>query len=159
MSKEAKTTSDMYTEQLEINKKLREENRALNEKILTLTGDNTDLMTQVAQCDVTKYRDGHLQELIISAAVWVQDGIEHAHQPNNIATGFVVTGRRHAHCFYTISLMKDYRLTPKDQGFITTTNRYLDRKEARELAIATGQYHPMDDRPANKDGLFSEDIY
>ena len=45
-----------------------------------------------------------------------------------------------------------------DQGFITSTGRYVDREEALRIAIASGQ--PMIDHPSRHDRLlFSEDLW
>lgn len=94
---------------------------------------------------------------ILSAALWVKDGIEHIHQPDNVKTGFVITGRRHHNCFYTRSLMKVYRLTPHEDGFITSKNFFVNRVEGKEIAIAHGQYHPAEGIEHRE--LFSEDLY
>ena len=42
---------------------------------------------------------------ILCSAIHVKDGKKYEHQPKNIDLGFVVCGRRHHNCFYTISLM------------------------------------------------------
>ena len=45
-----------------------------------------------------------------------------------------------------------------DQGFITSTGRFVERKEALQIALASGQ--PMIDHPSRHDTLlFSEDLW
>jgi len=90
-------------------------------------------------------------EYILCAAVHINDGNEHEHQPVNIKTGFVVTGRRHHNCYATFaSIAKAINLegliknliekTDRDgQGFITNLNRYVDRKEGWKIAKESGQ--------------------
>jgi len=90
-------------------------------------------------------------EFILSAAIWVNDKEKHEQQPENIEIGFVVCGRRHNNCYQTITDLKgdvhkyfaslnitddDYR---KYQGFITSLNRYVDRKEGWLIAKANNQ--------------------
>lgn len=46
----------------------------------------------------------------------------------------------------------------EDQGFITSTGRYVEREEALQIALASGQ--PMIDHPSrNPKYLFSEDLW
>lgn len=42
------------------------------------------------------------KEFILCAAIWINDGLKHEQQPENIETGFVVCGRRHNNCYQTI---------------------------------------------------------
>lgn len=45
-----------------------------------------------------------------------------------------------------------------DQGFITSTGRYVDREEGLKIALASGQ--PMIDHPSRHNRLlFSEDLW
>ncbi len=99
-------------------------------------------------------------EYILCAAIWFNDGITtNVHQPKNIETGFVICGRRHHNCIATISiLVKDYKRDPKIrsiQGLLTNTNRFVDRKEALEIAINSGQVKER----GNRTTLFSEDLW
>lgn len=93
-------------------------------------------------------------EYIICAAIHFRDGITYPHQPKNIESGIVVCGRRHHNCFVVWS-----KLSGKDfegnevQGFLTSKDRFIDRKEAAELALQRGQVS----RHAKV--LFSEDLY
>lgn len=99
---------------------------------------------------------------IICAAVWYDDGKEHVHQPKNIKSGFVVCGRRHHNCFITSFILngeQSVQTKVKDedwvikQGFITSDDRFVDRKEAGQIAFDAGQIKKMTKR------LFSEDLY
>ena len=94
------------------------------------------------------------QERIISAAVWVDDGNEHLHQPT--ATGFVVGGWRHHNILSTIHCTNP---TPRRedmvQGFLTTRGRFVDRVAALKIARQEGQLIG----PERGDALYSEDIY
>lgn len=96
-------------------------------------------------------------EYIICAAIWFKDGNKHEHQPKNVDNGFVVCGRRHHNCFMiaSICIADGYSEVKGDavQGFLTSKDRFLDRKEAAELACKNGQCA----RETNC--LFSEDLY
>lgn len=57
--------------------------------------------------------------------------------------------------------MYDYMgkpIGPDDQGFLTSTGRYVDRKEALAIVFAAGQ--PRIDHPSRNDhDLYSEDLW
>ncbi len=96
-------------------------------------------------------------EYIICAANWYADGIQHEHKPANLSSGYVICGRRH-HNIFQIAALLDKENTVKrnnvcEQGFMTSTNRWVDRKTAAEIAFAAGQIKKK--TPI----LFSEDIY
>jgi hypothetical protein len=93
-------------------------------------------------------------EIILCAAIHFDDGINHVHQPFNIETGFVICGRRHHNCFATLSALKVDKAILKNhkQGFITNTNRFVDREEAAVIAFKAGQ-------STQTTTLFSEDLY
>lgn len=91
------------------------------------------------------------KEYILCAAIHFNDGKKHEHQPDNIDSGFVVSGRRHHNCYATLSaiatsinleerirLMLD-KADRDHQGFITNLNRYVDRKEGWKIALAANQ--------------------
>lgn len=93
-------------------------------------------------------------EYVICAAIHFKDGKNHQHQPKNIESGFVICGRRHHNCFMAKSLSEYSEAKGIGvQGFLTSKDRFLDRKEAGQLAYEQKQI----DRPT--DCLFSEDIY
>lgn len=117
---------------------------------------------------MTKY-----PERILCAAIWINDKEVHEQQPENIEIGFVVCGRRHNNCYQTIKDLKgsvnDYfkSLNLSDdeyrnhQGFITSYDRYVDRKEGWKIAIANDQVQYG--REATENGedtiLISENLY
>ena len=96
-----------------------------------------------------------MNETILCAAIWFEDGERNHHQPKNITTGFVVCGRRHHNCIITLDVLggelKEY--IEHIQGFITNTDRFVDRKEAGYIAFNAGQIKKPNDY------LFSEDLY
>ena len=124
------------------------------------------------------------EEYIICSAIHFDDGKEHVHQPKNITKGFVVSGRRHHNCYTTLQsigkslgyeeekvVRKVLTLVNREvQGFITNTDRFVDRKEGWEIALKARQvkYKVYDDKikingleiPKNtKMILISEDLY
>lgn len=99
-------------------------------------------------------------EYIICAAIWLNDGGDYPHQPKNIETGFVVCGRRHHNCIATAVILNKWILKGLKessgktvQGFLTSKDRFIDRREGGELALSQNQIlEPTD-------CLFSEDLY
>jgi hypothetical protein len=94
------------------------------------------------------------KEFILCAAIWINDGVEHESQPENINTGFVICGRRHHNCYQTIKSLTnqtpnerigdlissmDLEGQRKHQGFITSLDRYVDRKEGWYIAKNNNQ--------------------
>lgn len=101
------------------------------------------------------------QERIQLAAIHFDDGKEYYHQPKNIKTGIVMCGYRHA-CIFSQTLMnvkerEEKGFIEKSQGFITNLNRYVERKEALEIALAANQVKDLKEIRGNR--LFSEDLY
>lgn len=99
-------------------------------------------------------------EYIICAAIHFEDGKKHEHQPKNIESGFVVAGRRHHNCFMTVvdcrggDVDKELRnFKEEEQGFLTSKDRFVNRKEGGEIAYAAGQTADL------RKCLFSEDLY
>ena len=74
--------------------------------------------------------------------------------------GLIFRGHRHADCFDMIVKRKMIILKAEDaQGFITSKNRFVDRKEGLRLQLEAGiKSHEKDDY-INMYGLFSEDLY
>lgn len=96
-------------------------------------------------------------EYILCAAIHYQDGEKYVHQPKNIESGIVVAGRRHHNCFTTMAQFITDRTKKKVQGFITSTDRFVDRAEAYTIAKAAGQILMNENR--NTQILISEDLY
>lgn len=96
-------------------------------------------------------------EYILCAAIHFDDGKQYPHQPKNIETGIVLCGWRHGSIFPQIGGLvrerQELGIHEKEQGFITSKNRFIDRKEAAILAFTTGQIlNPLKT-------LYSEDLY
>ena len=84
-----------------------------------------------------------MKEICICSAVITQDGL-------------VVRGHRHGDCLFSIHNMG--KKASAEQGFVTSSNRYVGRKEGRLLQ------EKADIKSFDKDGyrydtLFSEDLY
>ena len=91
------------------------------------------------------------REYIICSAILINDGMKHTHQPTNIPLGFIVSGRRHHDCYQVMSSIAQsigleerikmiIEKTGRDgQGFITNTNRFVDRKEGYIIAKEANQ--------------------
>ncbi len=99
---------------------------------------------------------------ILCAAIHIKDGKEHLHQPKNIETGFVVCGRRHHNCFYILSIMgnTEYKNMSgrEGQGFVTSDNNFVSRKEGYLIAKEAGQLlHNLHDM--SNPILISEDVW
>jgi len=73
--------------------------------------------------------------------------------PYNIEKGIVFCGWRHGNCLYqmvALTGLTDYEAGRGKQGFLTSDNRFVDRKEAGQIAYASNQISRETDR------LFSE---
>jgi len=96
------------------------------------------------------------EEYIICAATWFDDGKKYKHQPKNIETGIVLCGFGHHVMFQQIGgLVRERQnlgIHEKEQGFITSQNRFVGRAEASIIAYKAGQIHIEIDR------LHSEDL-
>jgi hypothetical protein len=119
----------------------------------------------VSDDDCPPWCKGHGKpEYILCAANHYDDGEKYDHQPRNITQGFVVAGRRHHNCITTFAIMARWKdpekmqRVPCVQGFLTSKDRFLNRVEARQLAISCGQLTGEDDR--NVHGIImSEDLW
>lgn len=116
------------------------------------------------------------REFILCAAIWYKDGKKHDAQPKNIDNGFVICGRRHHNCYATAKALaghdevirlkiqnientmsrEDYR---KHQGFITSLDRYVDRREGYEIAKANNQIQFGEAACSDEKILISENLY
>ncbi len=108
------------------------------------------------------------KEFIISACNHYDDGKYYKNEPINITKGFVVYGRRHFNCSDTFDRIvgTPYNdaarqlLATEKRGFITSENRFVDRKEAYKIAFEADQiWGPNKGIPENEIGLTSEDLY
>ncbi len=105
-------------------------------------------------------------ERILCAAIYVDTGMAEPARRSYAypKTGLVFTGWRHGDCFTTLNAWADLlsaeertrigpeQLAGQNQGFMTSTGRYVDRDQAGDIAHAAGQInHPKH--------LWSEDLY
>lgn len=108
-------------------------------------------------------------EYILCAAIWYKDivdlmpryAIYKPYLPVNCDKGVVMTGHRHGQCMYAmIGFTGKRSVTPEIgeyvQGFLTSKNRFVDRKEAVIIAIREGQ---LKDGMVSCETLYSEDLY
>jgi len=101
------------------------------------------------------------KEYIVCSAIWYIDAMkEHVHQPKNVAHGYVLCGLRHHNIIALNYDLTGTKTTGMEsvQGFLTSANRFVNRKEAHEIA-------ELQDQIVHKSGnlhdgvLYSEDIY
>lgn len=101
------------------------------------------------------------EEFILCASLYYNIEGKWPHQPKNIENGFVVSGRRHHNCFQTLNIINPkFDRSLVVQGFLTSTDRFINRTEAFELAKKNGQIKEVkefEDVVGNQ--LFSEDLY
>ncbi len=88
-----------------------------------------------------------MKEKILCAAIWYKDLETQTFLPKNIEKGIVVCGHRHGHCIDIVKMLSGLRtvqIAPDGvgesiQGFLTNTNRFVDRKEAWKIAVDADQ--------------------
>jgi len=107
-----------------------------------------------------------MEERIICAAVWYKElqlkkdmPIE-TYLPKNLDRGIVFNGHRHGQCIYTkcaITGLRDAESGENEQGFLTSKNRFVSRKEAFIIAKEQGQI--IDLSKTRNETLYSEDLY
>ena len=117
---------------------------------------NEDTNLQIAEKPPLVIPDVRVSTYITCSAIWFKDGIKHDHQPFNIETGFVICGHRHHNCFMTAYILNDNEKVKgleEIQGFMTSENNFVDRKEGGQIAFKAGQTSEL------KTQLFSEDLY
>ena len=106
-----------------------------------------------------------MKEYILCAAIWYKE-IPLKKEipqvlPKKCDKGLVVLGHRHGQCMWTMSSLTGLRSVTNavdgvgeyEQGFLTNTNRFVDRKEAGQIAFMAGQTEEL------KTTLYSEDLY
>lgn len=108
------------------------------------------------------------KEYLLCAAIWIDTG--EASPPRRTysypKTGLLFCGWRHADCMVARDAwlkasaalagmhVDDLRHSlPEEQGFLTSTGRFVDRLEATQIAFAAGQ------SVRHSGGLSSEDLY
>ena len=105
------------------------------------------------------------KEYIICAAIWYKDiplqKVIEGVLPKNCDRGLVVLGHRHGQCMWTMSCLTGLRTCEfgedcsgeHEQGFLTNTNRFVDREEGGQIAFDAGQTKDL------RTTLYSEDLY
>lgn len=96
---------------------------------------------------------------IVCSAIWYNDGVIRVHQPKNIKRGIVICGLRHCNCFQILSEIFDKDTLEKSniiQGFLTSSNEFVDREVAYQIANSAKQL--LDDNHITE-VLTSEDLY
>jgi len=107
-----------------------------------------------------------MNEYITCSAIWYKDLPTQTYPPKNIDKGIVVCGHRHSNCIdivKSLSGLRTVKISPDGvgesvQGFITNTNRFVDRLEALKIATMASQVS-VDQLHNPLIGLFSEDLY
>jgi hypothetical protein len=102
-----------------------------------------------------------MEEYILCAAIWYKELPTSALLPINIKEGIVVCGHRHGHCINIMSSLAKLRsvtfgensVGENTQGFLTNLNRFVDRREAAQIAYDAWQIREKTTK------LFSEDLY
>lgn len=100
-----------------------------------------------------------ISEKIICSANWYKDLPTPVYKPNNIEKGIVFCGHRHVHCLHqmiAITGKRQCEAGEEIQGFLTDTNRFVDREEAAKIAIGSGQIKKL---KYSSKHLYSEDLY
>ena len=105
-----------------------------------------------------------MKEKILCAAVWYKDlqlkkdvPID-IYLPKNIDRGIVFCGHRHSQCIYSkvaLTGLRDGESGEHEQGFLTSTNRFVGRKEAMQIALDS----ELIDIGVKSDELYSENLY
>ena len=99
-----------------------------------------------------------MKEYIICSAIWYKSQLwKPVYQVKNIDYGLVLCGRRHHNIIEIAKLLGG--ISTKDnteQGFLTNTDRFVDRREAYDIAVAANQ---IINKYKTNNELYSEDIY
>jgi hypothetical protein len=105
-------------------------------------------------------------EYIVCSAIWYKELPTQHHLPKNVDRGVVVCGLRHAFIIDVVMELSELRTVKfgeksvgeNVQGFLTNTNRFVDRIEALNIAISRNQVNE-NELGNPRVGLFSEDLY
>jgi hypothetical protein len=97
-----------------------------------------------------------VKEYILCSAIYYNTQRKEVFQPDNVEDGIVVCGYRHCSCIEIKNQMKNFIYYGSPiQGFLTSENRFVDRKEALKIAKKSGQVG----KTLNAKYLLSEDLY
>lgn len=100
-------------------------------------------------------------EKILCAAIWYKDLPKPFLTCVNTDNGVVLCGHRHGHIIAQMKALTELRTVTfaedgvgeHEQGFLTNTNRFVNREEAAEIAFHAGQ------TTEKLITLYSEDLY
>jgi hypothetical protein len=108
-----------------------------------------------------------MTERIILSAIWYKllKYPGELYSPKNIKEGLVITGHRHPDIIHNVYLLTGKRTAKngKDatgeyvQGFITNTNRFVNRIEAADIAVKSKQIISGSSFSGRR--LYSEDLW
>jgi len=109
-----------------------------------------------------------MEERIICAANWYKElplvdndpDLLKTARPSNCDSGIVFCGHRHHNCLHMMVAMTgkyQHQAGEEVQGFLTNKNRFVDRIEGLQIALAANQVMDLSDVRGNR--LHSEDIY
>jgi len=102
-----------------------------------------------------------MKEWILCAATWFDDGKVYHYQPKNIDIGLVLCAHRHHNIFQQIGGLVGERqnlgIYEKEQGFLTSLNRFVGREEGLVIALENDQVIDIPNVRGNR--LHSEDLY
>ena len=101
-----------------------------------------------------------MMEKIICSAIWFEELTDAKIQPININHGIVLCGHRHAHIIHQLVALTGKRCVQPEvgkytQGFLTSTNKFVNRTDAMIIATNAEQLIQM----KYSGELYSEDIY
>jgi hypothetical protein len=110
-----------------------------------------------------------MEERIICSAIWYKelplkrpDVLKpRGSAPYNVDEGIVFCGWRHPNCMHQMMAITGKRSVESEvgkyiQGFLTNTNRFVDREEGARIALDFGQIEKLN---YSKNRLYSEDLY
>lgn len=104
-------------------------------------------------------RPDQVSEWVLCAAIHVNDGFQYQGQPDNILKGYVLPGYRHSNCFSLLRHLDELRggsfIGEVHQGFLTSKNRFVDRRIAFNIARKAEQLK----NEKGPECLTSEDLY
>lgn len=108
-----------------------------------------------------------VEERISCSAIWYKDLVlpHKVRNPTNIDKGVVVLGHRHGDIIRNVYNLLGLRSVERgensigayEQGFLTNTDRFVDRKEAAQIAMKKNQI--LDLSRFNENHLYSEDLW
>jgi len=112
-------------------------------------------MTEKILCSAVWFKDLEINKSILDPLDSVDFVTYLETRPLNCNTGLVFCGYRHYHCLHIMIAatgQKPNEAGEYIQGFLTSRNRFVDRKEGGSIHRANGYTTTLDD-------LFSEDLY